>query len=498
MLGIGHRSKLSVIINRIYNKPQIFSMSFSTDTPSWQGAFKHPAPEFTSTELPIVAGEIPLGLQGNMYRNGPGRFGRGGVRVGHWFDGDGAVLKVAFTDGAANGVYRYVQTAGYLAEAEADRLLYAGYGTIGSKHLYQRLQRGVKNTANTSVLPLPDKLLALWEGGNPHALDLDTLATMGIDNLGLDRSKFAYSAHPKIDPDTGFIYNFGISTGLKVKLHIYQSDCSGKVIEQNAIALPGIVMIHDFCLAGKYLVFCIPPLRASIPLLMLGKASFGESLKWQPELGTEIVIFDRDTLELVSRNTVEPWYQWHFCNGYVDDAENIIIDLISYQDFTTDRYLAEIVTGKITTDVIGTLWQLTIDPQSGKLIYREELSPRGCELPEIDRTRTGKNWRYSYLSTHRTDIAPTGEMLTTISRFDRQDRTMTTANLDAHLYASTPIYAPDRSSNGGWVLTVIYDSKLDCSQLWVFDRDRLDESPACILQLPSIVPMGFHGAFVAS
>lgn len=48
--------------------------------------------------------------------------------MGHWFDGDGAILGVHFTDAGANAVYRYVQTAGYKEEAAADKLLYGNYG----------------------------------------------------------------------------------------------------------------------------------------------------------------------------------------------------------------------------------------------------------------------------------------------------------------------------------------------------------------------------------
>jgi all-trans-8'-apo-beta-carotenal 15,15'-oxygenase len=466
-----------------------------TFSPTWQNAFDRAAVEFAPTALTVVAGCIPAGLRGTFYRNGPGRFDRGGERVDHWFDGDGAILKVAFTGDGAVGTYRYVQTAGYQAEAAADRLLYAGYGTLGSKNPWQRLRRGVKNVANTAVLALPDKLLALWEGGAPHALDLETLATIGIDNLGIDRRNFAYSAHPKIDPDPGFIYNFGLANGPKIKLWIYQSDRSGKVIKSQVIDLPGLSLVHDVCLAGKYLVFCIPPLRANLSALLLGLSSFNRSLKWRPELGTEIIIIDRDTLELVSRTTVDPWFQWHFCNGYVDRAGLINLDLIGYQDFTTDRFLSELITKKIETKVYGTLWQLTIDPQSGKLIDRVEVCPRGCELPEIDNRQTGKQWQYTYVNCHRQDTPPDGEILATIGRFDRLNGKLTTAPLAPHLYASTPIFAPDLTNPHGWVLTVIYDSNLHCSQLWIYASNRLDEPPTCILQLPSIVPMGFHGTF---
>ena len=46
------------------------------------------------------------------------------MNAGHWFDGDGAILAVHFTDVGAAAVYRYVQTAGYQAEEKADKFLY--------------------------------------------------------------------------------------------------------------------------------------------------------------------------------------------------------------------------------------------------------------------------------------------------------------------------------------------------------------------------------------
>ncbi|MHC5827101.1 MAG: carotenoid oxygenase family protein, partial [Nostoc sp.] len=79
----------------------------------WAGAIAQPAKEFPLTQLPILSGKIPDGLRGTLYRNGPGRLERGDNRVGHWFDGDGAILAVNFTEGTATGVYRYVQTSGY-------------------------------------------------------------------------------------------------------------------------------------------------------------------------------------------------------------------------------------------------------------------------------------------------------------------------------------------------------------------------------------------------
>ncbi len=472
---------------------------FTTTKPTWNQALATPAIEFPLTPLPILSGAIPAGLRGTLYRNGPGRLERAGQRVGHWFDGDGAILAVKLTDGAASGVYRYVQTAGYQAESEADRWLYGNYGMTPTGNLWERRGRSVKNAANTSVLALPDRLLALWEGGAPHSLDLETLATIGTDNLGSDKVPFVYSAHPKIDPISGDIYNFGISIGAQTKLNLYRSDRRGKVIAHTETKLPRIPLIHDFLLVGKYLVFCIPPVVIQPLPILFGLASYSDSMRWQPELGTKILVFDRENLSLVSSSIVEPWFQWHFGNGYIDTEDNIVCDLVRYPDFSTNKFLSEVATGTTKTAAIGTLWQLVINPATGILISSEQLTDRSCEFPIVEQSQVGQEWRYTYLSAHKSHSILSQELLGTIGRFDRHTQTLITAELDSHSYPTEPIYARDKyDPTKGWILTVIYDGEHHNSQVWIYDGDRLNETPVCQLALPSVVPMGFHGTWASS
>src|SRR4028118_306411 len=90
---------------------------------SWAKALARPAAEFPLTQLLVKSGKIPAGLRGSLYRNGPARLERGGRKVGHWFDGDGAILGVHFSDDGATGVYRFVQTSGYQEETAAGKYL---------------------------------------------------------------------------------------------------------------------------------------------------------------------------------------------------------------------------------------------------------------------------------------------------------------------------------------------------------------------------------------
>jgi all-trans-8'-apo-beta-carotenal 15,15'-oxygenase len=75
---------------------------------SWTTVWAEPGKEFNKTKLEVLEGAVPKSLNGALYRNGPGRLERGGVKNTHWFDGDGAILGVWFKDGEVQASYKYV------------------------------------------------------------------------------------------------------------------------------------------------------------------------------------------------------------------------------------------------------------------------------------------------------------------------------------------------------------------------------------------------------
>ncbi len=134
-------------------------------------------------------------------------------------------------------------------------------------------------------------------------------------------------------------------------------------------------------LADRYLVFCIPPVRLNALPLLVRLKSFSDAMEWQPEKGTEVVVVDRETLEVVSRFETDPWYQWHFGNGYALDDGSLVLDIVRYEDFQTNQRSKEVVTGEIQTGAIATLWQLRLNPKKSKVIAMEQILDRSCEFP---------------------------------------------------------------------------------------------------------------------
>lgn len=317
---------------------------------------------------------------------------------------------------------------------------------------------------------------------------------MGGLNQGL--VGLPYSAHPKCDVQTGEIFNFGISPGLNATLNIYKSDSTGKIKQKTAFTLEGVPLVHDFVLAGQYLIFFVPPVRVNTLPVLVGLSSFSDAIEWQPQRGTQFLVFDRETLSLVSRGETEPWYQWHFGNAYVDASGSIIVDVVRYEDFQTNQYLKEVATCQTHTPVESKLWQVQLNPVAGKVKAIQQIVDRYCEYPVLLPHLVGQAASPTFLAVHRQGADISQEMFGAIARFDPQSAKLTVADLGENCYPMEPIYAPDPENlDRGWIVTVVYDGNTDQSEVWVFGSDRLDESPICRLGLPSVVPMGFHGTW---
>jgi all-trans-8'-apo-beta-carotenal 15,15'-oxygenase len=460
---------------------------------SWATLFQQTPSPFTSAQLPILSGAIPAGLRGSLYRVGPARFERGGERISHWFDGDGAVLGVQFQESGATGTYRFVETTGYLAEEKAGKFLLGGYGRRESwRH------PGSKNAANTSVLALEDRLWALWEGGHPYRLDPDTLQTIGEEFLAGISPKHTFSAHPKRDPDNGDVYNFGLSFGRKPKLHLYRCDRRGGLQQQSDFTLDTTPLIHDFALVGSYLIFCISPLSLNVLPVLLRQQSYGEALRWQPQRGTQLLFFDRDTLQLVSRGEAEPWFQWHFGNGYQVSEDEVVLDILRYEDFQSNTFLRDVPSGAPQKAVSGNLWRFRFNPKQAKVLHAEPLSQRTCEFPTVHPAVVGEQHVHTYLVA-QSDAARAADLFDAIAYCNHRTETFEWIDLGGERYPSELIVAPDAEDpTRSWLLSVVYDGKAHRSEVWIFDSQHLETGPVCKLGLPSPIAFSFHGTWKAA
>lgn len=135
----------------------------------WDKGFMDATPCPDGYEPEVIFGEIPKDIYGTLYRNGPGKFQIGDDKVEHPYDADGIIASIAFRDGCAYFRSRFVETREYLAEKQEEKVLFRGtFATQRSGGAIKNIgDLWVKNVSNTNVVAVSDKVLSLFEAGQP-------------------------------------------------------------------------------------------------------------------------------------------------------------------------------------------------------------------------------------------------------------------------------------------------------------------------------------------
>lgn len=149
-----------------------------------------------------VTGTLPQGLNGVLYRNGPGLFRRRGMSKRNVLDGDGVIQRLEFTDGRAGYARRFVRTPKLAAEAAANRFLYPTWTTTAPEPLAD-VGRHVQSQAGITVYDIHGTLLALDEVAPGFQIDPSTLETLRPASMGLPEDDRAMKAHARYLADSG-------------------------------------------------------------------------------------------------------------------------------------------------------------------------------------------------------------------------------------------------------------------------------------------------------
>lgn len=269
-----------------------------------------------------VTGCIPEWLRGSYYVNSPGRFERAGQRYKHWLDGDGLVCSLRFSDDGIRFTNRFVQTPKLLDEEKAGKFLYRGFGTaFPGDILRKKLMLEPPN--NVSVYMYADKLLAFGEQTLPLELDPLTLETRGeYDFNGTLSGVSPFSAHAKFDTVTGNLLNFGISfSATQPILNVYEFDAVGNLLRRKRHPLTYQHSVHDFGFTPNYTIFHLSPLIMDFQRFWAEEISVMESLTWEPEKGSRILIAPRvSKTEQAFTVEVDPKYCLHLINCFERDG----------------------------------------------------------------------------------------------------------------------------------------------------------------------------------
>ncbi len=444
-----------------------------SENPYLSGNFAPVADELEANDLQ-VSGAIPRELEGRLLRIGPNPVAADPARH-HWFLGNGMVHGVRLSDGRAQWYRRryvrddqVVEHAGGTPTpkpdgAPSDPL---GAGSAGG-------------VANTNVIGHAGKTLAIVEaGGLPVELsdDLETVAYSNFDGT----LPAGFSAHPKLDPDTGelhaAVYSFRWN---HIQYVVVGPD--GSVRKTVDVPTPGSPMVHDCGITANYFLLLDFPVTFSIEA-----AANGSQLpyQWDPEYGARVGLLPRTGgSEDVVWCEVDPCFVFHPMNAYEDSDGRVVFDVVRHpRMFATDRLGPN--------EGPPTLERWLLDPAGGA-IKEERLDDRTQEFPRHDERLVGKPYRFGYTAGFSKNFEFGG-----LIKHDLRDRKSEVHREGAGRNFMEPVFVPrtdDAGEDDGWVMSYVYDAASDRSDVVILHAQDFAAEPVATIHLPSRVPYGFHG-----
>lgn len=462
------------------------------DTYPWSAGFRTLAEEH-SYRIEEIEGQVPAGLRGTLFRNGSGRNQLGGQWFAHWFDGDGMISAIRFDDAGIHFRNRYVATENYRDETAAGRIVHRGFGKMRPGSVPANAFRQPANVSNTSVVMEGERLLSLWEGGPPVGLDPATLETRGTESFG--GAVKAFSAHPKRDPVTCELFNFGIDYGAKTTLTPYRLS-KGVVTRLPPVTLPYPVMNHDFVLTKNHLAFCIGPILLSSLKMLLGFASFDGALHWEGKRPTLILLVPRDGRAKPRIIETDAFFQFHFANGFEEDGA-LILDLARYPNYLTiGQALRDYWKSEWPSRGMAALTRMRVDLSTGKVDSRTYDTGVGNEFPCINPAHVGRRQRYAYIACNPSDSAR--GLQQRIARLDFETGRVASHDFSPNGYVGEPLFIATRAGGAeddGVVVTLVFDAARQRTDIVGLDARDIAARPLFVARLRHHVPYPLHGTF---
>jgi carotenoid cleavage dioxygenase-like enzyme len=432
---------------------------------------------------PKVRGKIPEMLRGALYRNGVNPQFDPGPGY-HAFLGDGMIHGFWISEGRARYANRYVRTPRWLTEHAAGRALFGGLGLPSDPSVENVLSGG----ANTHIVYHAGKLMALQEASDPFELDPGNLASKGWVETG-----GRFTAHPKIDPDSGEMRWFAYASGegrLNPYLDYGITDSSGRILRRDRFKAPYCSMVHDFIVTQHYTAFPVLPLTGDIERAKRGQPAFA----WEPDKGAFVGLMARGaSVDSVRWIEVDPVYVFHPANAYEQDGF-IHCDMMEYPSAP----LFPNPDGSRRAPVKARMvhWSIDLADTSAR-VERTPVSDVVGEFPRIDERFAGLPHRHCWHAAN----ADSSEALLfdSLAHVDRQNRRETLRRFSNGDSVGEPVFVPraSRAPEGdGWVLALVHRARENRSDLLILNAQDIAGEPEAVLELPCRVPAGFHGSWV--
>ena len=437
-----------------------------------EGNYAPVTDEVTAFDLPVI-GTLPEQLEGRYLRNGPNPWQVDDPGTHHWFIGAGMVHGVRLRGGRAEWYRnRYVGSQALSA--------HRGQPDIPGPNWNSN-----RNGPNTNVGGFAGTTWAMVEAGGVPVEMTYELETVGRNDF-FGTLPGGFTAHPKIDPDTGEMHAmvYSLPEWLDhVQYVVVAAD--GKVRRTVDIPLPAPTMLHDMSLTERYAVVYDFPCRLDIELAMAGRFPFS----WQRGTGSRVGLLPREgeAADIIWVDVPE-CYSFHPMNAYDAADGSVVIDLCVYDS------MFDVHRNGPFQENLARLEHWVVNPftrtASTTLV---DAAPQ--EFPRHAGRLTAKPYRYGYAA----GVSAASPTWPTI-KHDLQTGEKWTFDHGAGRSAGEPVFIGRHGATAeddGWLMTFVHDLTNDKAELVVLDAQDLSRGEVARVLLPQRVPFGFHGNWVS-
>ncbi len=458
-----------------------------------------------------VEGTIPAAIDGAFFRAVPDNaqvpMFEDDIALNH----DGMIGRFHFHDGGVDYDMKYVETERYLAEKKAGRAL---FGRYRNPFTDDPSVKGMDRTvANTTPVWHAGRLFMTKEDGRGYEINPHTLDTIGKwDYEGKLRSE-TFTAHPRIDPETGEMFFFGYEAGGLCSLDVAYciADKDGKLVKEQWFDQPYCSTIHDFVITEKFAIFPLFPTLADLDRIKAGGAHWAH----HQDLPSYVGIMPRygDVSEMRWVKGPIGVSCFHEVNAY-DDGDTVHIDLC-LTNTNAFQFMREAGGLDIPQQEIeGAMTRWSIDMGAEDLAIAERpLGPPG-DLCRVEDAVQGRPYpRAWYLSMNPEAKGPpmlggpVGANFNALLRIEPETGRLSMMETPPGAAISEPahVVSPE-DGHGGWLLSVIDipngppgagDPSDYLSELWVIEADAIEKGPVAKVKLGIPLRSQVHGTWVS-
>jgi len=524
VLGLLALPLFALILLRVFPGPILAAVqrsatrSMNVETFNATGRYSHfgfrPVHREYQGEPLTWEGNLPEDLEGVYLRNGTNAQFDDSKFPHHVFNGAGMVHAVQFKNGEARYSNSFTRTARYQAQDQAGEEIYTEFGALvgtgkagmvmllwgllrqrfGLSPKLEALEDGASTTA---IIHHADKLYTLQETSRPFVLNTQVKdGWLHFDGSGAferfgDTLNRPYTAHPKIDPETGDAHS--VSTHLETGEVHYARVCNGRLVDHELLytAKPAIAFIHDFFLTKNHFIFPETSLLFEPKMLFKDPASV---FHFDPAKKMRFGVILR--VRSAAQSSEPIWFEtsmaghiWHTINGWeeTDDAGKRHLVLIApvFEEYpsTIPIHTAD--------EPHALLYKFRLDLETQTVIEERRLLDHSYERPSMNWAYLGQSNRYAYLL----DEGKTGIMAAGTLKYDLQaEKELGYFDYDG-AYGGEALFvakAGAQEEDDGYLLDIIMQEHV--AELVIVDAKDMQ----CLarVKLPQRVPFGVHSTWL--